>query len=132
MYFRRVDQTADVGVVDDIRGKKEVFLECRGSSGRAIDLIQRSEGRGSPDDEAAKMTTRGELQEVEREDGGSLDPRDVSKSTNELLAIFIWVVDDQWTSSLAVTTTSKLSLSGTEFARSSDLVKVWACTDCLE
>ncbi len=78
------------------------------------------------------MTTGCELQEVEREHGRSFNAGDVAESADELFAIFVWVIDDQWAASLAVASTSKLSLPGTKFARSVDLVNVWACTDCFK
>ena len=99
--------------MDDIRGEEEVLLQRRWGSCGAIDLVERSESRGSPDDEAAKMTARCELEEIEGEDRGSFHAWNVAERTNKFLAIFMRVVDDQWPTSLTVTTTSELSLAGT-------------------
>lgn len=132
MDLRGIDQAADVCVVDDVLRKQEVFLERRWSSGRTIDLVERGESRRSPDNEASEVATGCELQEVEGKDGGCFDTRDVTESMNQLLAVFMWVVDDQGATSLAVATSSELSLPGSQFAGAGDLFHVRACTDCFE
>lgn len=37
--FRRVDQTADISLRDDVGGKEEVFLEFRRGRGRTVDSV---------------------------------------------------------------------------------------------
>lgn len=69
----RVDQAADVGLLDDGRGEEEVLLERGWGGGAAVDFVERGEGRGCPDHETAEVSTGSELEEVEREDGAGLD-----------------------------------------------------------
>lgn len=130
--FGGVDQTGNVGVSDKVGRQDEVLLQGRGSSGSAVDLVQSGEGRGSPDDEAAKVTTGGELEEVEREDGGGLNTGDVAESLDELLAIDLGVVDNQRTTALAVTTATELTLTGTDLLGLLDLDKVRTSTNSLQ
>ena len=75
------------------------------------------------------MSTWGELKKVERVDWGSLDTWDVAECANELSAILLWVVDDERATALLVTAVPQLSLSGSELARSLNLVNVWTSTD---
>lgn len=132
LNFGRVDETGDIGVGDQV-GRKEVILLQRGwGGGGSVDFIQSGERGGSPDDETAEMSTRGELEEVERENGGGLNTGDVAESLNELLAIDIWVVDNQRSTALAVAAASQLTLTGTDFARLLDLDEIWASTNSLQ
>ncbi len=78
------------------------------------------------------MATRSKLEQVEREDGAGLDTRDVAERKSGLLAIGLGVVDDERPTTLAVTTTTELTLTGTEFLGCADAGKVWACTDGLQ
>lgn len=59
--FSAVDQTRDIRISDHVRGQQEIFLERAGCGGAAVDGIERCERRGSPDDEAAEMSTWCEL-----------------------------------------------------------------------
>lgn len=102
--------------MDHVRGKQEIFLESRWLGGGAVDLIQGGKSRGGPDDEASKVTAWCKLEKVERENGGGLDAGDVAESADELFPIFVWVVDDQRSTSLAVTAASEFSFAGAKFA----------------
>lgn len=132
LNFGRVDETGDIGVGDQV-GRQEVILLQRGwGGGGSVDLIQSGERRGSPDDETSEVSTRSELQKVEREDGAGLDTRDVAESLEELLAIDIWVVDDQRSTALASAAVSQFTLSGTDLARLLDFDEIWASTNSLQ
>lgn len=128
----RVDELGNVGLGNRVLGKEEVLLESRGLSGGAVDLVKGLESGRGPDNEAAEVTTRGELEEVEGEDGASLNTGDVAESGNELLAILAGVVDNEGTTALAVAAVSQLTLTGTELLGSLDLLEVSTGTDGLE
>ena len=104
--FGRVDQTGDVGVRDDVRRDQEVFLQCRWRGRGTVDLIERGESRGSPDDEATEVATWRELEEVEGQDGAGLDTGDVAERAHKLPAVCVGVVDYQGSTALDVTTTA--------------------------
>lgn len=120
LHFRAVDQAGDVGVADEV------------GLGRREDGVQSREGRGGPDDEAAQVTTWGELEEVQGSDGRGLDTGDVAESANQLTAVGLGVVDDQGTAALAVAAVSQLTLSCAQFAGLLDLDDIWAGTDSLQ
>jgi len=65
----RVDELGDVGLGDDVGWEEEVTLERGWLGGGAVDLVEGGEGGRGPDDEAAEVTTWGELEEVQGEDG---------------------------------------------------------------
>ena len=127
--FGRVDQTADISLRNNVGGEEEVFLEGGWGGGGTIDGIQSLEGRGSPDDEATKMSTWGELEEIERKDRGSLNTCDVAESARDLLAIDLGIVDNQRTTALSVAATTELTLTSTELARLLNLVNVCGCAN---
>ena len=129
LYFRRVDEAADVGVVDDVGGKQEVLLQRGWGSRRSVDFIQGRKSRRGPDDEASEVPPGCKLQEVEGENGRRLDTGNVPESTDELLAVFIRMVDNQWTPALAVTTTPKFSFPSTQFSRCTNFADVGPCTN---
>jgi hypothetical protein len=112
--LRAVDETGEVGLGDDVGGEEEVALESRGLGGGAVDVIKGLESGGGPDDEAAEVTTRGELEEVKGGDGAGLDTGDVAETNDELLAVDLGVVDDQGATALAVAAATELALTGTE------------------
>jgi len=130
--FRGVDDLAEIGLLHDGRGEEEVLLEGRGLGGGAIDLVEGSESRGSPDDEAAEVAAGGELEEVEGVDGGGLNTGDVAESESELLAILVGVVDDEGAATLAVTTASELTLTSAELAGVGNLLDIGTGSDLLE
>ena len=127
--FRRVDETADISLRNDVGGEEEVLLERGWGGGGAVDGVQGLEGGGGPDDEAAEMSTGCELEEVEREDGRGLNACDVAESACDLLAVDLGVVDDQGTTALAVAAPTELTLTGAELAGLLDLVDVCGGTD---
>jgi len=59
--FITVDQTSNVRVGDLSSREDVIFLVERGFLKGSKDLVEKSESTLSPDDESAKMATRGEL-----------------------------------------------------------------------
>lgn len=66
--LRRVDQLIDVWLRDSWCWEKEILLQSRGLLGGAVDLVQSLERARCPDDEATKVATWSELEQVERKD----------------------------------------------------------------
>lgn len=130
--FRRVDETGQVSVGDNVLGQEVVLLESGGGGGGAVDLVEGLEGSRGPDDEAAKVTTRGELEEVEGVNGAGLNTGDVAESTDELLAVGLGVVDDKGTAALAEAAVTELTLTGAHLLGLLDLGEVGASTEGLE
>lgn len=132
LYFGAVDQAGDVCVGDQVGWEQEVFLERRRGGGAAVDGVKSSERRGRPHDESAEVPTWCELKEVEREYGAGLNTRNVAERADEMLAISLRVINDQWPATLTVAATSHFPLTGTEFAGGLDFADVWTCTDGFE
>ena len=130
--FRRVDETGQISVGDNVLGKEVVLLEGGRGGARAEDLVEGLESGGGPDNEATEVTTRGELEEVEGEDGGGLNTGDVAESTDELLAVGLGVVDDKGTAALAEAAVTELTLTGAHLLGLLDLGEVGAGTEGLE
>jgi hypothetical protein len=130
--FGGVDETGKVGLGDDVGGEEEVLLEVGRSGGGAVDLVQALESGGGPDDEAAEVTTGGELEEVEGMDGACLNTGNVAETLDEVLSVNLGVVDNQRSTALAVTTTPQLTLTGTELLGKLNLVDVGTSTDGLQ
>lgn len=114
LNFRRVDETGQVSLGDDVGRQEEVALVGGGLGGGAVDLVEGLEGGRGPDDEAAEVTARGELEEVQGADGAGLNTGDVAESLDELFAVHLGVVDNEGAAALAVTTATKLALTGAE------------------
>lgn len=130
--FRRVDETGQVGVGDNVLGQDVVLLEGGGGGGGAVDLVEGLEGGGGPDDEAAEVTTGGELEEVEGLDGAGLNTGNVAEGTDELLAVGLGVVDDKGTAALAEAAVTELTLTGAHLLGLLDLGEFGAGTEGLE
>lgn len=144
--FGAVDKTGDIGV-GDLGGRKArdamlrwrygrkglylhviLFVGRRGVKG-SKDLVEKGERRLCPDDEAAKMTTGGELEEVESLDVGKFDTGEVAEGLYDAI---VFVVDDEGAAALAVATVAHLTLSGAKFARVGDLDDVGVGVDALQ
>ena len=124
----RVDETGDISVGKDVSREGEARLG-RGSGLSTPDAVKSGDSRLSPDDESTEVGTRGELEEGEGSDVGSLNTGDVSESVDETLVL---TVDDQRTLTLSVTATSELTLTGTELLGSNDLGDITVSTDSLQ
>jgi hypothetical protein len=130
--FRRVDEAGQVGVGNAVGGEEEVLLEGRGGGGGTVDLVEGLEGGGGPDEETTNVTTGGELEEVQGEDGGGLNTGDVAESLDEVLAVGLGVVDNQRTATLAEAAVTELTLTSTELLGLLDLDELVTGTDGLE
>ena len=92
-------------------------------------MVKECESSLGPDDEAAEMTTRSELEKVQSLDVGEFDTREVAECFYDAV---ILAVDDERASALAVPTVAHLSLSGAEFARVGDLDDISVGVDALQ
>lgn len=130
--FAAVDELANVGLRNNVGWEEEVALELGWSSGAAVDGVQSGKcGRG-PDDETAEVTTWCKLEEVECVDWAGLDTGNIAESLDEVLAILLWLVDDERSTTLGVAAVPQLTLTSTELAGSLDLGELWASTNSLE
>ena len=127
--FRAVDQTAEIGLRDNVGRQKEVLLELGRLGGGAIDVVKSLESGRGPDNESSEVTTRSKLEKVQGVDGAGLNTGQVAGSRNELLAINLGVVDDQRTTTLAVAAASELTLTSTELLGLLSLLDVGSSTD---
>ena len=130
--LRAVDELVEVGLGHAVLGDEEVTLELRGLGGAAVDGVEGGESVGRPDDETAKVSTRGELEEVEGVDVAGLDTGKVAESGDEVLAVLGGVVDDEGAATLDVATVPQLTLTGAELAGVLDLLDIGGGTDSLE
>ena len=132
LHFRRVDQARQVGVGDDVGREQKVLFQRRGRRRVAVQGVERGEGRRRPDDEAAQVAARRELQQVEREDAARLDAGDVAEGLDELLAVGLGLVDDEGPAALLVPAPTKFPFSGAKFAGGGDFGNVGSGADGAE
>jgi hypothetical protein len=130
--FRGVNQTTDISLDDDWWWEEEILLQRWRHGGGSVDAIESLEGGGGPDDEAAQMSTWGELEEVQCEDGRGLYAGDVAEGARELNAVDFWVVDDEGAAALSVTAATEFTLTCAELSGGLDLVNVCGSTDWFE
>jgi len=109
--FIGVDDSGNIGVGED--GSGELVVDLLGGSllVSSVDLVESLESVGSPNDESSKVTSWGELQQVQSGNAGKFNTGQVSESLGERGLV---VVDHEWTSPLNVSSVSHLSLSGSE------------------
>lgn len=132
LNLRAVDELVEVGLGHAVLGNEEVTLELRGLGGAAVDGVEGGESVGRPDDETAKVTTRGELEEVEGVDVAALNTGDVAEGSDKLLAVLGGLVNDEGTAALDVAAVPQLTLTGAELAGVLDLLDIGGGTDSLE
>lgn len=130
--FGAVDQTGQVGLGDDVGGQEEILLQGGGLGGGAVDLVEGLEGGRGPNDEPAKVTTGGQLQQVQGVDGGGLNTSQVAEALDELLAVHLGIVNDEGTAALAVAAATELALAGAELLGALDLLQIGPGTDSLQ
>lgn len=130
--FGAVDELGNVGLSNRVGRQEEVLLEGGGLGGGAVDLVKSLESGRGPDDETSEVSTRGELEEVQGVDWGSLDTWDVAESANQLLSVLVGVVDDERTTALPVATVPELTLTSAELLGGLDLLNVRAGTNSLQ
>lgn len=112
--FGAVDQTAQVGLGNDVRRQQEVLLEVRRCCGSAVYAVKSLESSRGPDDESAEVATRGQLEKVESIDRAGLNTGQVASTLDELGTINLGVVDDEGSTALAVTAASHLTLTSSQ------------------
>jgi hypothetical protein len=144
--FFAVDQASDVGVGDLGRGEtaKElatilsnhesndiqiVLLVQRRFIKGAEDIIKQLESALCPDNKPAKVSTRGELEEVESPHIHQLYTWQVTESLDNTI---ILVVHDQWATTLAMAAAAHLTLASTQFPRVGHLDDVSVSVQRLE
>jgi len=116
-----VDDRGDVGVVHhgDRRAiavlQDGVFLEG------AEDLIQLLESTLSPDDKAAKVTTRSKLEQVQAGHRAKLNTGDVAEGAGDALVV---VEDDQRAAALHIAAIAHLALAGADRDRLLNLLNL--------
>ena len=69
------------------------------------------------------------MEEVEGVDRGGFNTWDVAESLDDS---FVFLVDDEWTSSLTMTTVAKFALSGSQFLAFLDLFNISVSTNSLQ
>lgn len=123
--FGAVDEAGKIGLGDHVGGEEEALLAV-------VNRVELLDGGRGPDDEAAEVTTGGELEKVEGIDGAGLDTGEVAEALDEVLAVRLGAVDDERTASLAVAAASELALSGAELLRLLSLLDILTGTDGLQ
>jgi hypothetical protein len=127
--FIRVDETSDIRVGHDVSRQDIILLQGSGSLIGTIELIQKSNSGLSPDDETTEMSTRSQLQEVKTTNVNKFKTGQVTESLDETV---VFVVDNERTTTLSVTTVTELTLTGTELARVGDLDDISVGVDRLQ
>jgi hypothetical protein len=112
--FIRVDETSDIRVGDDVGGKNVVLLEGSGGVVGTIELVKKSESTGGPDDETTDVTTGSKLKQVQVADVDSLNTGKVAESLGDTVVL---TIDNERSTTLAVTTVTDLTNTSTELAR---------------
>jgi len=107
-----VDDSSNIRVGQDSLVKVISALLLRSQSVRSEDLVKRSEGRFSPDDESSEMSTRSQLSKVKSVNVRDFNTRDVSNSSDEV-DVFI-TVDEKRASSKSVSSVSELALTSSD------------------
>ena len=106
-----------------------VLLVARSLVEGTEDLVKEAESTLGPDDEAAEVTARRELEEVEAANVDELDTGEVAERLDDAVVL---VVDDEGTTALAVTAVPQLALARAELARVRDLDDVGVRLEGLE
>lgn len=132
LHFRTVDELGNIWLRDDVGWEEEVPLELRRIGGAAVDGVEGGECRRGPDDEATEVAAWCELEEVEGVDWASLDACNVAESANKILAVHLWLVNDERTAALLMAAVSQFTLASAQLAGVLDLLKLLASTDCVE
>jgi hypothetical protein len=111
------------------KNKQVVLLVYSSLVKGAKDIVEESERSLSPDDKAADMTTRCELQKVETTDIDELDTRQIAECLHDAT---VFIVDYKRTTALAMATVAQLPLTSAKLARVGDLYDIAVRTKCLE
>jgi hypothetical protein len=127
--FIRVDETSDIRVGHDVSRQNVILLQGSRSLIGTVELIQESNSGLSPDDETTEMSTRSQLQQVKTTNVNKFKTGQVTESLDKTV---VFVVDNERTTTLSVTTVTELTLTGTELARVGDLNDISVGVDRLQ
>lgn len=120
--FIRVDQTCNISVGNLGLGHGEARLGGK-------DFVQTAESRLSENNESAEVSSRSELKQVEALDRAKLNTGQVAESLDNTGVV---VVDDQWSTSLCVSSVAQLANTSTNLAGVGDFDDIGVSTDRLE
>jgi len=116
--FCAVDEASNIRVADLGSGENVILLMKRSLVKGSEDLVKKRKSTLSPDDEAAKVTTRSKLEQVQSPDVDKFDTRQVAECLNDAVVL---VIHDKGTTALTVAAVAQLALSGAEFTGVGDL-----------
>lgn len=119
--FIRVDDSSEIWVGNDGSWEDVVRLDLRSGFVASEDGVELLEGILGPDDESSQMTSWGELQEIESVNRGGFNSWKISEGLGD--GGFI-VVNNEWSSSLSVSSVSHFSLSSSDVVRSLSLFNI--------
>jgi hypothetical protein len=125
-----VDDSGEVSAVHDVAVEDIATLLDVGSAVVAEDSIECLEGIFGPDDEAAEVTTRGELEEVNSVHVDKVNTGEVSGGSLDTLVLL--TVDDQRASAENVSGVSQLTVASSDFLGISGSLDVFTSTNVLE
>lgn len=119
--FIGVDESGEVRVGQETSWKSVSILQAGLFGEGSVKRIQLLKGILGPDDKSSKMTSRGELQQIQTVDAGQFNTRDVSEGLDEGGLL---VVDDQRSSLLGVSSVSQFSFASSDFLGVLDFLNV--------
>jgi hypothetical protein len=127
--FRAVDEAGYIRVADLGSGEDVILLVEGDLVEGSKHVIEQCKSTLRPDDEAAKVTTRSKLEQVQSPDVDKLDARQVTECLNNATVLVIY---NKWSTALAVSAATHLALSSTEFTGVGDLDNVGVSADTLQ
>ena len=119
--FLRVDETGEVGHHHHRGGESVVLFEFGALGVGSVKSIELLKGGLSPDAEAAKMATRGELEQVKGINAAQLNTGDVAEGFDNSIVL---VVNDKGSTSLGEAAVAHLTLACTDLLGVLDLFNV--------
>mmetsp|Transcript_47763 Transcript_47763/g.126687 ORF Transcript_47763/g.126687 Transcript_47763/m.126687 type:complete len:246 (-) Transcript_47763:526-1263(-) len=114
LHFVGVDDARQVRVGHQSAGEGEVLLDVRLLAEGAEDAVELLEGGLRPDDKAAKVATRRELEQVEAVHAGNLDTGDVAE---RLLNAVVTTVHNEGALALNIAAIPHLALAAADLLR---------------
>jgi len=109
--FARVDDSVKIRISHQWTRKGVSKFECGFLAVSSVELVKFLECGLSPDDESAEVTTGSQTKNVEAIDAENINTRKVTEGAYNRC---LFVVDNQWTSSLNVSPVAALSLSSAD------------------
>jgi len=124
--FFRIDDSGQVRIEDDGSWELPSLLLLRSLGLGSKDVVELLESVLSPDDESSEMTSWSQLQDVQSLDGYKFNTGDVSESQVQWS---LFVVDNQWSSSLSPSSVSEFSFTGSQSDRILDLLDIFVSSE---